>query len=42
MNVKDHLEGEVVVIEFAGKIIPGEEIRSFHRRIHFHLDLEKP
>lgn len=41
MKLHDRQEGEVVVIEFAGKIIPGEEITSFHRRVHFYLDLKK-
>ncbi len=41
MKLKDHLDGEVVIIEFSGKIIPGEELTSFHRRVHFYLDMKK-
>jgi hypothetical protein len=38
MNLKDHLEGSVAVIEFAGEVIPGDEITSFHRKVHLYLD----
>jgi anti-sigma B factor antagonist len=38
MKVNDRVDGDIVVIEFAGKVIPGEDITAFHRKIRLHLD----
>jgi anti-sigma B factor antagonist len=41
MKVKDQLEGDVVVIQFSGKIMASDELTSFHGRVHYYLDLNK-
>lgn len=41
MKLRDQLEGDVVVIEFGGKIMAGDELTSFHGRVHYYLDLHK-
>ncbi len=41
MKVKDYLDGDVVTIELGGKIMPCDELTSFHGRIHYYLNLNK-
>jgi anti-anti-sigma factor len=41
MKVKDQLDGEVVVIQFSGKVMASDELTSFHGRVHYYLDLHK-
>ncbi|MEW6051020.1 MAG: STAS domain-containing protein [Candidatus Zixiibacteriota bacterium] len=41
MKVKDYLDGDVVTIELSGRILPCDELTSFHGRIHYYLNLNK-
>lgn len=41
MKLKDYLEGDVVTLELGGKIMAGEQLTSFHGKLHYYLDLHK-
>ncbi len=41
MKVKDQLEGDIVLIQFSGKIMAGNDLTSFHGRVHYYLGLNK-